>query len=152
MFTPPPCFSDAILYVSGSAAIVGGLAHTVIAQVVPEAMPAVGISGDRIVGIVGVIGGLIGVVTPLVLRVVDLQRLRESLKQHRHHARNLEQRIYYLDVENRRMRDTMVRMSRAHNFDLPEWFYSEPTPPTAPPGTGDYPILPPDPPEAIGPS
>ena len=130
-----PLIPDAYLYLTSGLTFVGGL----VAQAIPAPNPnaASALNGGTIAA---VIVAAITASTPLILRAVDLVRSKEAIRQYRHYARNLEMQLDFKDGENRMLRDTLVRASRKHDFDLPDWFYEEPP---EPPRTGDLPILPP---------
>ena len=136
--------TDAVLYViagiSGTVAAVRG----VWAQAGPPAAnPDAAISGGTLAAVVV---AAITASTPLILRAVDLVRAKEAIRQYRHYARNLEQRLDLSDSENRMLRDALVRASRKHDFDLPDWFYDDPEPaPTRPSGPILPPVVTPDP-------
>jgi hypothetical protein len=134
---------NALIVFGGSFAGLNGL----LAQAAPtlEGIPAY-------LNVAGIAGGLIIAATPLVLRVVDLQRLKdenrkkdEENRRKNHHIRNVIQSARLKDAENRKLREFIVRQSLAHKFKVPEWFYGEDMGPITP-DTGDHPlILTPDP-------
>jgi hypothetical protein len=140
-----PQFCDAVLYLVEGLRFVGGL----VAQAVPAPGPgtANALNGGTIAAIVV---AAITAATPLVLRGVDLVRCKEAIRQYRHYARNLENRVNLKDGEIRMLRAELIRAGRKHDFDLPPWFFDHPQPdpnpdPNAPPGPILPPVVTPDP-------
>lgn len=125
-----------LAYLGGGLAALAGGIRMLIAQADPAGDGMAAMPGY--LSALGIFGGLVVAVTPLVLRVVDLARLRKALRDARHYLRNVEQQRELTASENRRLRDEFVRASRKYDFDLPAWFYSDPP---AMPGTGDFPLL-----------
>lgn len=123
--------SDLVLLIGGSISFVSGVIGKLVAFAQTDPIMAGGTT-------VAMVAGLVAAITPLVLRVVDLQRLRDRNRRLNAFIQTVEQRSGALDSENRRLREFIVRSSREHDFDLPEWFYAEPPSNV---GTGDHALL-----------
>jgi hypothetical protein len=129
-----PFVSDLACYLMAGVSGAFAAGNAVVAQVGPD--PVTAVNGGTIAAVIlAILSGS----TPLILRAVDIVRAKEAIRQYRHYAKNLEQRLDLKDGENRMLRDCLVRMSRKHDFDLPDWFYDDPEP--GPPRGG--PVLPP---------
>lgn len=129
-------FSDSL---AGNALIVGGGLFAGLNGLLAQAAPTLeGI--PAYLNVAGIAGGLIIAATPLVLRVVDLQRLKEDNRKKDHYIRGVQNAARLKDLENRKLREFIVRSARVHDYDLPEWFYSEDIGPVAP-DTGNHPLL-----------